>query len=594
MTAPSTKALPIPTYDPATNRVFVTNSDTGAVDVLELDAGGGLTYLFSISVGDPNPGVPGDPLDGGDKPTSVVFTGGVLAVSVVADPETDPGLAALFNADGELLNAVQVGVLPDAITASPNGKYIVTSNEGQPNAENTIDPEGSVSVIDISGGVDNATVATADFTFWNSMEDNLRAAGVRIFGFVFEGDPLAPRPTTVAEDLEPEYATVAPTTPPPTSRSKRTTRSRWWTWHRQRSRISCRLASRITASKETASMPPTGTTRLARSTRNVLGMYHPDAIASYEANGKTYLVTANEGDARDYDGYSEEIRGGDILDDFSDLFFFEGKGQLKNDKMLGRLRTTTYPPLTAIEGTRKSGEQILSKLVAYGARSFSIWCAQTRALVYDSGDEFEQITLATVPDIFNASNDEPDADARSDDKGPEPEGVIVATIDGTPYAFITLERVGGVMVYDISDPANAAFSTTSTRVPPRTTPSTARSATTSDRRASSSSPRPTTRPTPCSSSSRTRSVEAPSSSGSTARLGSSRPDSIGASSSVRREAGVTPGLFLLCTPVRAHYLEVQVLSVPGKGNPGCLWNDHTAKAGFGWEEGRRFRRGSWR
>jgi hypothetical protein len=187
----------------------------------------------------------------------------------------------------------------------------------------------------------------------------------------------------------------------------------------------------------------------------VLGMYLPDAIASYEANGQLYLVTANEGDSRDYGNFSEEIRGQDLPDEgFS---FKGGNGLLKNDKMLGRLKTTIAPPETAFAGTDKKGNPILTSVVAYGARSFSIWSAATGDQVYDSGDDFEQLTLAAVPDVFNASNDDTEADDRSDDKGPEPEGVIVADFEGTTYAFVTLERVGGVMAYDVSDPANATF-----------------------------------------------------------------------------------------------------------------------------------------
>jgi hypothetical protein len=184
-------------------------------------------------------------------------------------------------------------------------------------------------------------------------------------------------------------------------------------------------------------------------------MYQPDAIASYEVNGQVYLVTANEGDARDYDFFSEEIRGDDITDE--GFFFFGHKGHIKNDKKLGRLKTTIAPPETAILGYTRDGEPIIDSVIAYGARSFSIWSASTGQLVYDSGDDFEQITLALAPDIFNASNDDTEADDRSDDKGPEPEGVIVAEFGGTPYAFVTLERIGGVMVYDVSDPTNAVF-----------------------------------------------------------------------------------------------------------------------------------------
>ena len=43
------------------------------------------------------------------------------------------------------------------------------------------------------------------------------------------------------------------------------------------------------------------------------GLYQPDAIATYQVGGEVFIVTANEGDARDYDGYSEETRVRDLV-----------------------------------------------------------------------------------------------------------------------------------------------------------------------------------------------------------------------------------------------------------------------------------------
>ncbi|MFM7576255.1 MAG: choice-of-anchor I domain-containing protein, partial [Microcystaceae cyanobacterium] len=78
-------------------------------------------------------------------------------------------------------------------------------------------------------------------------------------------------------------------------------------------------------------------------------------------------------------------------------------------------------------------------------------------LVYDSGDDFEQITGTFFPDYFNASNSNNNFDNRSDDKGPEPEGLVLGEIEGRSYAFIGLERIGGVMVYDVSNPQTPQF-----------------------------------------------------------------------------------------------------------------------------------------
>jgi hypothetical protein len=157
-------------------------------------------------------------------------------------------------------------------------------------------------------------------------------------------------------------------------------------------------------------------------------------------------VTANEGDARDYDGFSEETR---VEDEVLDPAVFPDAATLQLEENLGRLKITNTMDVNG------SGE--FTKLFSYGARSFSIWDACGN-LVFDSGDEFEQITAAMLPDDFNSTNDENDSfDNRSDDKGPEPEGVVTARICGRTYAFIGLERVGGIMVYDVTNPFNPDF-----------------------------------------------------------------------------------------------------------------------------------------
>jgi DNA-binding beta-propeller fold protein YncE len=451
-------AAEIPTYDPVSKRLFVTNAATASVDAIDLTDPENPTLLFSISLAD----------DGISGPTSVTFTGGFLAVALAAEPKTDNGFVAFFDADGNsIAPPVEVGALPDAVTASPDGSILITSNEGEPNDDNTIDPEGSVSIIDISEFPGSASVTTLGFGDFNASEDELKAAGIRIFGRIYtptggvdeDGDPVFTSvPGTVAEDLEPEYAAISPDG------------STAFVTLQENNAVAVvnfdgvggpsiegifalGLKDHFISGNELNPSNRDKKTKIKK--HKVLGMYQPDAIASYEAGGVTYFVTANEGDARDYDNFSEEIRANDLADEgFS---FKGGKGLVKNEKMLGRLTTTTAPPETAIAGEDKNGNQVLKNVVAFGTRSFSIWSSDG-VQVFDSGADFADLTSWFNSDLFNASHDDPEADNRSDDKGPEPEGIIVATIEGKSYAFVTLERVGGIMVYDISDPAQASFS----------------------------------------------------------------------------------------------------------------------------------------
>ncbi len=423
-------AAEIVAHDPGSQRLFVTNAEEQTVNVLDVSDPTNPTAVVGV-----------DPIDIsgiGDTATSVAVHGGVVAVAVTADPETDPGHVAFFDTDGNWLNTVQVGVLPDMIIFTPDGTKVLTANEGQPSEDYTIDPEGSVSIVDISGGVASATVTTASFTSFNGQEDALRAKGVRIFA------PGA----SAAEDFEPEYIAVS---------ADSTTA--WVTLQENNAIAILDIGNAEFTSVEALGFKDHSFWRNGLDASNkddviniqpwpVQGMYQPDAIKAYTAgNGKTYLITANEGDARDYDGFSEETRVSKLdLDPDA----FPNAEELQEKENLGRLKTTTA--LGDLDG---DGDHDV--IYSYGARSFSIWDADGE-LVFDSGAEIEWVTAWLLPDDFNSNNDENDSfDARSDDKGPEPESVAIGQIGHRTYAFIGLERVGGIMVYDVSNPQHPKF-----------------------------------------------------------------------------------------------------------------------------------------
>lgn len=170
-----------------------------------------------------------------------------------------------------------------------------------------------------------------------------------------------------------------------------------------------------------------------------LGMFMPDGIATYMANDKTYIVTANEGDSRDYEGYSEEVRVKDLE---LNPDYYANATELQKDSDLGRLKTTTA-------NGDYNGDGKYEQIYSYGARSFSIF-DQYGNLVYDSANAFAMAVAENETDLFN--EDEAEKDGRSDDKGVEPEAVEIGTIDGKTYAFIGFERQSAIVAYDITDP----------------------------------------------------------------------------------------------------------------------------------------------
>jgi hypothetical protein len=331
--------------------------------------------------------------------------------------------------------SVTVGALPDMLTFTPDGSKLLVANEGEPNDAYDVDPEGTVSVIDVTGGITGTTqadVTQLDFTAFNSTL--LLDPAIRIYG------PNA----TVAQDLEPEYIAV----------SGDSTMA-WVTLQENNA-----LAVVDLTTPEITDLVALGTKdwsalTLDASDRDgginltnweVQGLYEPDGIAAYSMGGTTYLVTANEGDTRDYDGYSEEARIKD-LDLDPGLYPAAYADAIQANETLGRLKTTT-----AVAESDNT-------LYTLGGRSFSIWNGATGAQVYDSGADFEQIVAAQVPDLFNADDGDPaEVDTRSDDKGPEAESVVLGVIGGHTYAFIGLERsAGGVMIYDVTNPLAPAF-----------------------------------------------------------------------------------------------------------------------------------------
>jgi 2',3'-cyclic-nucleotide 2'-phosphodiesterase / 3'-nucleotidase / 5'-nucleotidase len=447
-TVPDEPRAEIAAYDPASKRLFSINLNLRQLDVLDLSNPESQVLAPVQTV----------PLGG--KPNSVAIRDGIIAVAVEGTQKTDPGTVKFFNTSGALLNTLTVGSLPDMLVFSPNGKWLLVANEGEPNSYNnnpvpSVDPEGSVSVIDMTPDVTSLTqlnVRTATFSLAIPQQN---ASSIRIYG------PNA----TLAQDIEPEYITV--------SHDSKTA----WVTLQENNAIGILDISTAKFTKivglgfKDHNLPGNGFDASDRDTavdngllkdginiKNwpVFGMYEPDAIASYRVKGETYLVTANEGDTRDYPpGFTEEVRAGAGSYELDPAVFLSpfDPPTLKNNANLGRLTVTN-----ATGAKELDADPQFERIYVPGGRSFSIRRANG-TLVYDSGDDIEQRTAALLPDLFNSQGDSATFDTRSDNKGPEPEGVAIGKVSGRTYAFIGLERIGGVMVYDISKPTSPKFAT---------------------------------------------------------------------------------------------------------------------------------------
>jgi hypothetical protein len=416
-------ATEIVAFDAFTKRLFSVNAHDRSVDVLDIRDPSNPAKLFSIDL---------SPY--GVSANSVAVWGGLLAVAVENENKQAPGRLLLFATWGEcgLFNNIQVGALPDMVTFSPNGRYILVANEGEPSDDYTDDPEGSISIIDLCRGPVRATAATAGFSRFNDKKDALIAGGIRIYG------PNA----TVAQDLEPEYIAIS-----------HDSKTAWVTLQENNAiavvSIKDAVVDTILPLGYKNNLDPANKIDVSDKDGGILlnnwpvfGMYCPDAVASFKAWGKDFIITANEGDSRTYSGCNEESRVKNLN---LDPVAFPSASELKKDKNLGRLKVTKT--LGDIDG---DGDY--DKLFSMGGRSFAIWSPQGE-LIYESGSLIEEITAQYCPDNFNSNDNENGSfDGRSDDMGPEPEGIAIGQVQGVTYAFIGLERIGGIMIFNISNP----------------------------------------------------------------------------------------------------------------------------------------------
>ena len=368
------------------------------VDVLDANTGSLVQHIETSAYGEAN---------------SVAVFNGLVAVAVAAPTKTDPGTVRFYSAGRSFLGATTVGALPDMLAFSPDGSRLLVANEGERDKDSGIDPAGSVSIIDVAS---RGVVATAGLVGVPTAGSHIRT---------FPGTPGLP-----AMDSEPEYI------------SFNATGTKAFVVLQEANAIATldlangsatqNSFTRITGlgvkdfNTAANATDPTdrdylsgnsGPTRVELRPVALKGLYQPDGMASYTVGGKTYLVMANEGDARADE--ADEARGS----------AFQGSGDLAR---------ITVSRLDSSNGN----------LVAFGARSFSIR-DEDGTIIFDSGNQLD--ALAIDKGLYD--------DTRSDNKGVEPEGVTLASIGGRTYAFIGLERTttSAVAVYDITDPANASF-----------------------------------------------------------------------------------------------------------------------------------------
>ncbi len=433
----------ISAYDSGSHRLFTTSSS--GLQIIDLSNPATPTLIATLDMRAAANGS-----HNSTDITSVAVKNGIVAVTIpddsIAGSDADKannGRVAFFSAaSGNFIGSVEVGAHPDMLTFTPDGKKILVANEGEMSATAGVNGAGSISIIDIETG----EVTAVTFDAFNGQEAALRAAGVRITNGV-----------SASLDFEPEYIAISPDG-----------LSAMITLQENNAVAildiaTATITSIVPLGLKDWSLPgnvldasddgPANPTSTRIRNEPIFSMYMPDAISSFQVGTQTYYVMANEGDDRDdFLATDETIRLGNAGYDL-DNTLFPNEAALRANAELGRLT------VSRIDGDT-DGDGDFDRIVGYGGRSFSIVDANGNR-VFDSAGLIEQAVALLTPSLHNADSGLTTlSDTRSDNKGPEPEGITVGQINGRTYAFVSLERAGGGnMVFDLTNPADVTFTT---------------------------------------------------------------------------------------------------------------------------------------
>ena len=482
-------AAEIVAFQKSTGYIYAVNSsgDDATVEVIDLnganadaltaDAEGvinnqNLSIMYTLKVSDDV---------AGDANSIAIHDGEELLAVAIAGATGTKGKIAFYDISGAtpaFIKAVEVGYLPDMVTFNNAGTQVLVANEGEPSGDYSVDPEGSVSIIMIANGVIADTALDLGFADYENQKDMLMSQGVKFAN---------PNNATVSQDLEPEYVAVSSDDKIAFVAMQENNAIAVIDLAKTEIKTIYGLGFKnwnmykIDVSDKDSGIE-------LKNYENLYGMYQPDTIAAYTVDGKSYVVTANEGDAREY--IDDALSGGSVEDenkqacetkhpnglyDYDDgeeiCFSFLEESRIKDLDDIAPLSANLQATFDANGGKDGFGRLLVTtalgynaanneyeKLYAYGARSFSIF-DEMGNLVFDSGDDFEVYTSLMHGAAFNNNEDENEGDTRSDAKGPEPEALAIGKIGSRTYAFIGLERMGGIFVYDITDPYNAKYST---------------------------------------------------------------------------------------------------------------------------------------
>ncbi|EOD22463.1 hypothetical protein EMIHUDRAFT_444279 [Emiliania huxleyi CCMP1516] len=425
-------------YDPM-NKIAYAVSEQAVLSVVDYADPKNPQILFGIDLTD-------TVAAGTGSITDVTVCGGLVAIGATAKVKTEPGVVTIYSSANATTPATMkqkyvVGPLPDMVAWNHDCTKIAVANEGEGvyTDDGLVDPVGSVSIIEgfDVGGMDGE-VKTVDFAAVAETDEALKAKGVHLplelkaqefydvhsahfSGLLnFTASRAAYSPAT---QLEPEYLT--------------------WSSDGTKVYANCQENSAIvtidvethTATRLDAlplkDWSEDGTTEgidTVKDGKCVLehkpgfkSMRHPDAIATLTVDGIDYIVTANEGDDKEYGDYESKQKFKDVIDtnetftnEFQEFSFFAPDVGSDAYANFGDTKMSITIGSSGVDYSDPT-KPVFKGAVGFGGRGLSIWKASDMSLVWDSGSMLEKNQCLHYPWSHNSVHDEEFAMIRDSD-----------------------------------------------------------------------------------------------------------------------------------------------------------------------------------
>ena len=438
----------IPTFHFRSERLFTTNGAENRIDVYDLSDPADPEFMKSVSLD-----------EYGDGITSVAAGRKSIVAAVEVDPTfasdgtptVNSGVLVVMDTDGDVVSSIELdGVLPDSVTFAKDETTALVAIEAEPvcAADNPAtadvdesadfslanDPEGQVVIVDLSDPA-NPTKKNVDFSGFTAAE--AAAAGLVV----------STVQTDFAKDVEPEYVAAIDNN------------TAYATLQEANGIAEIDLNTATVTQIFSAGQVDRAVVGLDASNRddddnletfdNVVGLNQPDTIATFAIHMDNYFITANEGDAREYDCIDDDDRAADLT---LDPTAFPTAADLQLDENLGRAKVDSNFGDT-------DGDGDYDQIGLRGGRSMTIF--KNGELLFDTEEliatEMKKIVgddiLMNGQFEIDGENVVYDASSRADDKGGEPEGVAIGTTGERRVAVLGLERFSALLFFDITDPA---------------------------------------------------------------------------------------------------------------------------------------------